>query len=185
MKLKRPLKILIVIVMLAAFYAVTMAWMNNFHVVIPNELYRSGQLSAGEIPYYTKRYGMRSILNLRGDNTGSKWYDREVEESSASGVQIINYRMSSKQVISREEALKLIEIMRAAPKPLLIHCNGGANRTSLATAIYLAGITGADERTAEAQLSFRFGNFPRWLGSSSRMSDNFEQLEDMFGYGGS
>ena len=68
---------------------------------------------------------------------------------------------------------------------MLIHCNGGANRTSLASAIYMAAIAQADERTAEAQMSIRFGNFPEWLGSRSKMSRNFEMIEDILGYEGS
>ena len=170
---------------LIAFYTAMNTWMNNFHVVIPNELYRSGQLDAGDIAHYTNRYGLRSIINLRGDNSGNAWYDQEIQESKNAGIQHIDFRMSAKRILPREEALRLIDIMYKAPKPLLIHCNGGANRTSLAAALYFAAIKHADERTAESQLSILYGNFPTWLGSKSRMSETFEQLEDVLGYEGS
>ncbi|MFZ4542075.1 MAG: fused DSP-PTPase phosphatase/NAD kinase-like protein [Rickettsiales bacterium] len=182
MKRIKSRTILISILGLVAFYAGVTAWMNNFHSVIPGELYRSGQFSSGDISYYTKRYGLRSVINLRGDNSGAEWYDRELKESNEAGVKHINFRMSAKRKLTREESLMLIETMRNAPKPVLIHCNGGANRTSLAAALYLAAITRADERTAQAQLSMRFGNFPTWLGSKSRMSETFEELEHVLGY---
>lgn len=166
-------------------YALFQAWHNNFHEVIPGELYRSGQFWEGDVQKYTQQDGIRSIINLRGENTGQTWYDNEVREAKQAGVQHIDFRMSSKRVLTRPELLQLIEVMRNAPKPVLIHCNGGANRTSLAVAVYLAAITKADERTAEAQMSIRFGNFPEWLGSQSKMSHNFEMIEDILGYAGS
>ena len=80
---------------IAAYVAVN-AWMNNFHVVLPHELYRSGQLDAGDIAYYTKRYGLRSVVNLRGENAGDAWYDHEVQESKEAGITHIDFRMSAK-----------------------------------------------------------------------------------------
>jgi protein tyrosine/serine phosphatase len=171
--------------MAVAIYAGALLWINNFHIVIPHELYRSGQMRHGDIAYYKQQYGLASIINLRGDNAGRPWYDREIKESKEAGVEHINFRVSSKRVMSREEAMKLIETMRKAPKPLLLHCDGGANRTSLAAALYLAAIAKSDEPTAESQLSVLYGNLPTWLGSKSRMTDTFESLEDMLGYKGS
>ena len=185
MKFLRPFYLLGALVMAVAAYALVMDLRNNFYAVIPNEFYRSGQISAGDVAFYKEKYGIRSIINLRGENTGSKWYDTEINEAKAAGVTHIDYRMSSKHILPREESLRLIALMRDAPKPVLVHCNGGANRTSLASALYLAAVKKTDEKTAESQLSIRYGNLPRWMGSRSRMSESFEQLEDMLGYHGS
>ena len=182
---RRTMKIVATTLLVLGGYTLFQAWINNFHEVIPGELYRSGQFWKGDVAHYSSEYNIRSIINLRGKNTGSEWYDDEIREADQAGVKHIDFRMSSKSMLSRDELVELIAIMENAPKPLLIHCNGGANRTSLAAAVYLAAIKKADERTAEAQMSIRFGNFPEWMGSKSKMSRNFEQIEDMLGYAGS
>lgn len=179
--LRRLTRPFIVIVFLLGSFALFQAWINNFHEVIPNELYRSGQFWKGDIEKYVDRHGIRSVINLRGDNTGQSWYDDEVLEAARAGVHHYDFRMSSQRMLNRTELIALIAMMRDAPKPLLIHCHGGANRTSLAAALYLAAITKADERTAAAQMSVRFGNFPEWMGSQSKMSRNFEMVEDILG----
>ena len=160
-------------------------WMHNFHEVIPGELYRSGQFQKGDVKKYVQRYGIHSIINLRGQNPGKTWYDNEVAESQKTGVTHIDFSMSSKQMLTQTQLTQLVEIMRNAPKPVLIHCEGGANRTSFAVAVYLAAISKANEWVAESQMSIRFGNFPEWVGSSSKMSRNFETFENTMGYKGS
>lgn len=176
---RRLAKPFLVTVLLLGGFALFQAWSNNFHEVLPGELYRSGQFWKGDVETYVEKHGIRSIINLRGDNTGKPWYDDEVSEAARAGVEHFDFRMSSKRMLNREELVELIGMMRDAPKPLLIHCHGGANRTSLAAALYLAAITKADERTADAQMSIRFGNFPEWMGSQSKMSRNFELVEDI------
>ncbi|WP_219928901.1 tyrosine-protein phosphatase [Palleronia abyssalis] len=51
-----------------------------------------------------------------------------------------------------------MQVIRDAPKPLLIHCRGGADRTGLTCALYVAGIDGRGEDAAEAQLSISYGH---------------------------
>ncbi len=48
--------------------------------------------------------------------------------------------------------------MRAALKPILIHCKAGADRTGLAAAIYISRVALLDENDATAQLSIRYGH---------------------------
>lgn len=49
--------------------------------------------------------------------------------------------------ITKKEARRLIQVMEQAPKPLLIHCGSGADRTGLAI-----------RRTGEKQLSIRYSH---------------------------
>ena len=53
----------------------------NFHTVVPGELYRSAQPTAAMIAEYQQNYGIKTIVNLRGENIGSGWYDAEVAEA--------------------------------------------------------------------------------------------------------
>lgn len=48
-------------------------WLNlsgNFNTVIAGEVYRSAQPTAAALSTYAKDHGIRSIINLRGENTG-------------------------------------------------------------------------------------------------------------------
>ena len=44
----------------------------NFHVVAEGQVYRSRQLDPEELARHVHHYGIRSVLNLRGKNPGSR-----------------------------------------------------------------------------------------------------------------
>jgi|JI8StandDraft_2_1071088.scaffolds.fasta_scaffold17309_4 protein tyrosine/serine phosphatase len=133
---------------------------DNYHEVIPDKLYRSGQLEPGELTEVVQKYGIKSVLNLRGDNTGTDWYDNEVAEAKAANVKHLNFRMSAKRGLTYGQTTELIAVMRNAPKPLLIHCQGGADRSGLASALYMSAINQSEESEADSQLSLVYGHFP-------------------------
>lgn len=130
----------------------------NFHTVIDKQLYRSAQPSAGDLADYVRRYGIRTVLNLRGANPNVGWYEAEVAESARLGVEHADFRMSASRELSSAEADTLERMMRSLPKPLLIHCQAGADRSGLAAAIYLSRIGGADFDTAGKQISLYYGH---------------------------
>ena len=57
------------ILLFAAFLGLQLHF-DNFHEVIPNELYRSAQLDAEDIKHHVEKKAIRSILNLRGAHQG-------------------------------------------------------------------------------------------------------------------
>jgi len=119
-----------------------LALSGNFHPVIADELYRSAQVSKADIADYRARYGIRSILNLRGASPGQPWYDEEVAASAALGITHADFAMNASVPLSEAEADRLITLMRDLPKPLLVHRRHGADRTGLAMSLYLAAISG-------------------------------------------
>lgn len=143
-----------------ALYIGTLHLNDNFHEVIPDELYRSAQLEDGELTEIAKKYGIKSVINLRGDNAGSDWYDNEIVEAKANNIKHLNFRMSAKEGLDSGRANELIAMMRKAPKPLLIHCQGGADRSGLASAIYMDAITKSDPLDSDLQLSWVYGHLP-------------------------
>lgn len=154
----------------------------NFHEVVGAELYRSAQLEPQALERYVKTYAIRSVINLRGSNQGSPWYDAEVQKTAELGVKHIDFRMSSSHALKKDEALELIALMRDAPKPLLIHCRAGADRTGLASALYLAAIAGQSEWQAEKQLWLTYGHVPLCFTGAYAMNDTFESLEPYLGF---
>jgi protein tyrosine/serine phosphatase len=162
--------------MAAGGWALGLHVMGNIHVVEPNTLYRSAQLTGPELEAVIGQYGIRTIINLRGDNKGSSWYDDEIATSEKRSVTHVDVRMSARSEPSPSTLNDLISAMRVAPRPILIHCKDGADRTGLAAAIYELLIVGRGSDAAGRQLSFRYGHFP-WLGSStSAMDQAFESL---------
>jgi protein tyrosine/serine phosphatase len=157
----------------------------NFHEALPGELYRSAQLDAGDVARYQQQYHIKSILNLRGENKGSPWYDTEVKESAEAGVTHLDFRMKAGRELTLEQAKELIEIMHNAPKPLLLHCRSGSDRTGLASALYFAAIAKKSEWESEKQLWIIYGHMPFYINSSYAMNRTFERLEPYLGFDGS
>ena len=153
----------------------------NFHPVIAGEVYRSSQPSAATIAQLHSEYGIRTIINLRGENTGHGWYDREMAQAKELDINHIDFRMSSRHELTQEQAAKLVQLMRDAPKPLLIHCQAGADRTGLASALYLAAISKTSENVAENQMSIYYGHIPLSINSAYAMDRTFEKLETWLG----
>jgi protein tyrosine/serine phosphatase len=183
---KAVLRLLVVLVIWAAGYFGYLYVSGNFHVVLPGELYRSGQVTPERLAAYQGRYGIRSVINLRGENAGADWYGKEVEAARTLGMSHFDFRMSAKEHLSVDQADTLISIMRTAPKPILIHCRSGADRSGLTAALYLAAVAGAGERKAERQLSIRFGHVGiPLLSRAYAMDATWEDLEPWLGFNGS
>ena len=111
------------------------AFTSNFHEILPGQFYRSAQLTPGELNQRISQYGIRTVVNLRGTQDNPGWYDDERRVAASRGVELVDFPMSSSQRLSPERALALLELMRNAPKPILVHCLAGADRTGLASVI--------------------------------------------------
>ena len=154
----------------------------NFHTVIAGEVYRSAQVTPEDLAVFQRDYGIRSVLNLRGATPGHPWYDDEIASAKALGLVHEDFAMSASRVLTVEESTELIALMRSMPKPLLVHCRRGADRTGLAMALYLAGISGADESTAAGQLSIWFGHFSvPYLSSTYPMDESWQLMVPVLG----
>lgn len=128
----------------------------NYHEILPGELFRSGQLSGADLNRRIAEDGIRSVINLRGSQTDKSWYDDEIAATRTAGAQHFDLRMSSAEPLDAARAAELVALIKAAPKPVLIHCEGGADRSGLAAALYLAA-TGHPLDEAAGQLSARYG----------------------------
>jgi len=174
-KIKNLLKyILFLLLSLIIFWAGYFLLYGNFHKV-DKEVYRSAQLFSYNLPHYLEKYQIKSILNLRKirKDKEKRWYLDEVSIANKMGVVRYDYPIGDRTEASMEQMNQIIKIIREAPKPLLIHCKAGADRTSLASALYLYAIK--KDKNPEREISIIYGHFP-WLGSkTSAMDRSFER----------
>jgi len=145
----------------------------NFHAVREGEFYRSAQLATDELHGVIRDHGIRSILNLRGAHPGQAWYDDEVAVSRALGVAHYDYGLSAYRIVTAQQIDELLDILRNAPKPLLVHCKSGADRAGLVSALYRFAAEGASAEQADGELSLIYGHFPYFASRSRAMDDSF------------
>jgi len=145
----------------------------NFHIVAPDRMYRSRQLDKAELIHYITTYQIKSIVNLRGENTGSEWYQDEIRVGHELGVTHHDYGISANRDVLDEDLNAIMIILRDAPKPILIHCKSGADRTGLIAALYQYAQGGRSAEEAAGQLSIVYGHLPFFWNSTAAMDRTF------------
>lgn len=177
-RITKVLAVVSVVPVMFGLYFAALQISGNFHEVIPGQLYRSNQPTGDELTRYVMAHGIKTVINLRGENDKSSWYTNEMAAVDKLGVKHIDFGMSARRTLKLQRVAQLIQIMRDAPKPILIHCRSGADRTGLASAIYVNRVAGMDEEKAEGQLSFRFGHVAiPYLSSAYAMDETWENIE--------
>ena len=141
----------------------------NVHVLEPGVAIRAAQPSAARLDDIVRTYGVRSVVNLRGPNAGQPWYDEEMAASRRLGLAHVDIALSARQELTPAQLDAVLARVAQAPKPVLIHCNGGSDRTGLVSAAWVWSHGGSAD-DAGKQLAVRYGHFP-WLGSRTVAMD--------------
>ncbi len=141
----------------------------NFHWVVPGEASRAMQPWAGGVRGFLKRRGIRAIINLRGRNDDLGWWKAETALARSEGIAHLDAMLDSRKLPTRAMLVRLIEAFDTAPRPFLLKCSGGQDRTSFAAALYLIHQGGWPAMGPAKQQFARFPylHFPktqqRWL----------------------
>lgn len=130
----------------------------NFHTVEPGKFYRCKQVSPQKLQDYIKRFGIKTIINLRGTNENQKWWQAEKALATRYNVLHIDINLSADKYPTLKELTKLIETFKIAPQPILVHCRAGADRTGLAAALWVIEKMNGNKHLALKQLSTSFGH---------------------------
>ena len=170
-----------VCVALPGGYLADLQMRGNFHPVVAGVAYRSAQPTAEDLIRWANMAGLHSVINLRGAHDGTPWYDEEIAASATLGLAHYDFAMSANEPLEPERAARLIALLRTAPKPVLIHCMSGADRTGLASALLLADLD-HDEDAAERQTSFRYGHISLPHTAAWPMDQSWEALEGQLGF---
>lgn len=145
----------------------------NLHAVEPGRLYRSAQLDKAGLGAVIALYHLHSVLNLRGPNPNSAWYVDERAAARQAGVAHYDVALSARRAPAPEQIARILDILRTAPKPLLIHCRSGADRTGLVAALYRYAIEHQPAAQAAGELSLRYGHFPYLTSGTGAMDAGF------------
>jgi len=174
--LKRAVLTVGLFAVLAGSWAGYLRLSGNFHAVEEGVIYRSAQLSGDEFQSRIRAYSIRTIINLRGENSERQWYVNEMMAVASTGTRHIDFPISANRDLTDVQLDQLTAILRDAQQPVLVHCEGGADRSGLASAIYEFAIAERSVSSAASQLSFRYGHFP-WLGNTTAAMDrSFERV---------
>jgi len=156
-----------------ALYALYQSLQGNFHVITKGEAYRSAQMTGNELKRCISNYRIKSIINLRGKMPKEGWYKEEVKISEAAKVMHYDLLLSAYSELSAEEARILTGLFNFAPRPILIHCQGGADRSGLAAAMWKVIVDKEPKAEAGKQLSIVYGHLP--FGPASAMDRFFDK----------
>jgi hypothetical protein len=141
----------------------------NFHWVVAGEAARSAQAYAGLLGVLLSSHKIRALINLRGRNPEFGWWHYETRVCERLGVAHFDAMLDSRKLPTRQMLTSLFDAFDAAPRPFLVKCSGGQDRTSFAMALYLIHHGGWGAR-GDAQTQFSrwpYLHFPkehqRWL----------------------
>ena len=158
--LKRSSLFLLTLALAVGGYVFYLLATDNFHVVSAGQVYRSGQMGGTALVRAIEKYGIQCVINLRGEGAAAGWYREETNTTHQLGVAHLDFALSAGREVSDEEINRILESIRAAPKPVLLHCNGGADRSALISALYRYTVKGETAAAASRELSPLYGHIP-------------------------
>ncbi|HEV2474229.1 MAG TPA: hypothetical protein VGS41_16245 [Chthonomonadales bacterium] len=146
----------------------------NVRAVVPGLVYRSAQLTDGNLSDVLRRQHIRTVINLRGGSSSDWWYRSELRVCRRLGVVHDDIPMSAVHAPPPGELNRLLKDFDRDPYPILFHCQGGADRSGLVGTIYLNVYRDIPLNEAElSQLTWRYGHIA-W--SRTRAMNQFFDL---------
>lgn len=147
----------------------------NFGLLDPavgREIYRSNRPSPNELAHYQRKYGIKTLLSLNGDQ--NKVFREGIRTRKSAGRVQARFRgppvnlkdkiqqlginhvvlsMGSTRAPTDEQLVQAFEVLtNDAMKPILMHCHAGADRTGIIGAIYRMEYMGWDKEAAKAEM---------------------------------
>lgn len=130
---------------------------DNFHTVVDGRLYRSGQIPTRRLGAYIKKFGIKTIINLRSKAERLVCCNGEESTALKAGATMCYIPMSAGRASTSKEIIALLEIFDTAKEPLLIHCSQGINRTGEACALWCLEKNNMTNEDALKQFDSKFG----------------------------
>ncbi len=185
---------------LAAFLLalITLLWYigvlgGNVRVVDSGRFYRSGQLTGNgydglsarlagnSLDAVLDRYRIHTVICLRGGSNKDRFYRDETAICAKDHVDHVDVPFSALHLPSPETLHKLLDTYDHAQYPVIVHCQAGADRTGLASTLYVTLYRHVPLEEAQAEeLTWHYGHFPV---QKTRRMDKFFDLYRQTGTG--
>ena len=168
-------------------------WRNTAHMVIPQKVYRSAQLSPQRLKEVIQTKHIKTIINLRGAQPCKKCYWNELRLTKAMEVKYFDVPLPSYSLPSQKRLEELVSLLLYVPQPILLHCLGGADRSGLASAVAMILDQNAPLSKSQQQFSIwhfvfsdksvgkvTFSHYCRWLAQHQLTSNRQNFIEWVF-----
>jgi protein tyrosine phosphatase (PTP) superfamily phosphohydrolase (DUF442 family) len=131
-------------------------------LIVPNQhrvaegVWRSGQPTPGRLRAFARRGG-RSVVSLRaGRGFGS--LPLELQACRDAGLSFHNLAFRARTLPGRDEIRAAARLFETIERPVLLHCQSGADRAGFAAALWLMLAEGRPVAEARRQLSLKYGH---------------------------
>jgi glycosyltransferase involved in cell wall biosynthesis len=129
---------------------------NRFRLA--GSLYRINQPSPSRLAAYKKRFGIKTVINLRGQNEQLGWYRLEARACSELGLKLVNIQVFSRGLVDRDRLIELQGIIRGMELPAVVHCKSGADRAGFFSVLYRHYRLGESIEDAKTELGLKYGH---------------------------
>jgi protein tyrosine phosphatase (PTP) superfamily phosphohydrolase (DUF442 family) len=147
----------------------------NFHEVVPQRIYRSGQPTPAQLRAWIGRYGFKTIVNLRGPTAPMAAEEQALATSM--GVDVMCLELNAYKLLSGRKLVQLLDVLQTAKQPMLLHCYHGVDRAGTAAALAAWLLGGQPYERARWQAYVPPGPWKRFNGSG-HISDVLTLYED-------
>jgi hypothetical protein len=76
------------------------------------KLYRSERLERDQLEQVIRRFGIKSILNVRGEASGESWYENEISLSKNLHLTHFDYGLSASDPVTIEQINEIVHFLR-------------------------------------------------------------------------
>lgn len=158
MKRKFFLPVVVLFLFLLVIYLVYFS--PKIQSVVEGRIYRSPRLSANFLEKTIKEKGIKTIINLKGENKKSDWYIQESETCKKNNIKLYDCRLYAFDLPKYPMLMEILNILLTSERPLLIHCAAGVDRTGFVSALALAIEKDVPLFELKKQFSLKYGTLP-------------------------
>ncbi|MEZ6185950.1 MAG: tyrosine-protein phosphatase [Planctomycetota bacterium] len=116
-------------------------------------LIRCPQPDADDLQDLKQDYGVKTVINLRGQHPNEEWYREEQIGVREVGARWVHLRVSGRSGPTPQVTQAFLDLVRdPANWPIAMHCQGGIHRTGAMVGLYRIAIQGWSSAAAIEEL---------------------------------